>query len=489
MTMNFVTRSVSAPPITPAERPIRDRPKRKWLISYRAIEPLAIASDVVAIFFSSVLTGVIYSLEAIGTPGDILQYFGAAAAISALFLSLTIGRNLYDPAELLEVANQIRSIAVAWIGVFLFFGGVVFALKIGADFSRGSVLLFAAVGLCILTVQRIFWYLLLRRGIASEKFSGRDVILITDAMPAPGIVATIAKNGFELRRQFILADEETDSSHGEGASQIIAYLRQSPNIEEVLISGELDHCPALIKRLSPLREFPIAVSFMPAGLSSEILLRPTHRLGDTVSIELQRKPLNTAEVVIKRFVDIFGASFGLISLLPLLIITAIAIKLDSSGPALFRQRRCGFNGKEFYILKFRTMTVLEDGQSVCQATRGDRRITRIGRWLRRTSIDELPQLWNVLLGSMSLVGPRPHALAHDNEFDKAVRHYAVRHHVKPGLTGWAQVNGCRGPTPTVADIQRRVEFDLWYIDNWNLRLDCSIIVRTVVEVLRGRNAY
>ena len=135
------------------------------------------------------------------------------------------------------------------------------------------------------------------------------------------------------------------------------------------------------------------------------------------------------------------------------------------------------------------MTVLEDGQSVCQATRGDRRVTRIGRWLRRTSIDELPQLWNVLLGSMSLVGPRPHALAHDNEFDKAVRHYAVRHHVKPGLTGWAQVNGCRGPTPTVADIQRRVEFDLWYIDNWNLRLDCSIIVRTVVEVLRGRNAY
>ena len=487
--MNFVTRSVSAPTSTPADGPILHRPKRKWLISYRAIEPLAIASDVAAIFLSSALTGVIYSLETIGTPGDTIQYFGIAAAISALFLALSIGRNLYDPAELLEVKSQIHSVAVTWIGVFLFFGGVVFALKIGADFSRGAVLSFAVVGLCILVVQRIFWYFFLRRGIANEKFLGRDVILISDEMPTPGLFATIAKHGFELKRQFILPGGETDSSHGEGASQIISYLRESPNIEEVLISGEIDHCTALIKRLARLREIPITVSFMPVGLSSAVLLRPTRRLGDTISIELQRKPLNSAEVAIKRLVDIFGAGFGLIALLPLLLITAIAIKLDSHGPVLFRQRRCGFNGREFYILKFRTMSVLEDGQSVCQATRGDRRITRVGKWLRRTSIDELPQLWNVLSGSMSLVGPRPHALAHDNEFDKTVRHYAVRHHVKPGLTGWAQVNGCRGPTPTVADIQRRVDFDLWYIDNWNFRLDCLIIVRTMIEVLRGRNAY
>ena len=308
-------------------------------------------------------------------------------------------------------------------------------------------------------------------------------------MPAPGLFATIAKHGFELKRQFILPEGETDSSRGEGASQIISYLRESPNIEEVLISGEIDHCTALIKRLARLRELPITVSFVPVGLSSAVLLRPTRRLGDTISIELQRKPLNSAEVAIKRIVDIFGAGFGLISLLPLLLITAIAIKLDSRGPVLFRQRRCGFNGREFYILKFRTMSVLEDGQSVCQATRGDRRVTRVGKWLRRTSIDELPQLWNVLVGSMSLVGPRPHALAHDNEFDKMVRHYAVRHHVKPGLTGWAQVHGCRGPTPTPADVQKRVEFDLWYIDNWSFYLDCLIMVRTAIEVLHGRNAY
>jgi putative colanic acid biosynthesis UDP-glucose lipid carrier transferase len=135
------------------------------------------------------------------------------------------------------------------------------------------------------------------------------------------------------------------------------------------------------------------------------------------------------------------------------------------------------------------MSVLEDGSSVVQAQSVDARVTRVGRWLRRTSIDELPQLLNVLDGSMSLVGPRPHAMAHDNEFDRVVRNYAFRHRVKPGLTGWAQVHGYRGATPTTASVERRVEYDLWYIDNWSLRLDLAILLQTPIEVLRGRNAY
>jgi len=135
------------------------------------------------------------------------------------------------------------------------------------------------------------------------------------------------------------------------------------------------------------------------------------------------------------------------------------------------------------------MTVLEDGPTILQAAQGDSRVTQFGRLLRRTSIDELPQLLNVVSGTMSLVGPRPHAVAHDNHFDKYVRNYAFRHHVKPGLTGWAQINGHRGPTPTLVEIRERVECDLWYIDNWTLRLDIRILFLTVVEVLRARNAY
>jgi putative colanic acid biosynthesis UDP-glucose lipid carrier transferase len=217
--------------------------------------------------------------------------------------------------------------------------------------------------------------------------------------------------------------------------------------------------------------------------------RPTRDLGSAVCIELQRGPLSVAERASKRFLDLIGAGLALVALLPLLAVVSLAIKFDSTGPVFFRQKRCGFNGRSFAIYKFRTMFVLEDGPSIIQAESVDSRVTRIGKWLRRTSIDELPQLLNVLDGSMSLVGPRPHAVAHDNQFDKVVRKYALRRRVKPGLTGWAQINGCRGPTPTAESIERRVEYDLWYIDNWSLRLDLTILLQTPIEVLRGRNAY
>ena len=172
-----------------------------------------------------------------------------------------------------------------------------------------------------------------------------------------------------------------------------------------------------------------------------------------------------------------------------MLISAIAIKIDSAGPVLFRQRRSGFNGRQFHIFKFRTMTVQENGPAVLQATPDDPRVTSIGRLLRSASIDELPQLLNVLKGDMSLIGPRPHALAHDNYFENVLSDYAFRHHVKPGMTGWAQCNGARGATPSVEHISERVKLDLWYINNWSLWLDIQILIQTFYEVLRKRNAY
>ena len=206
-------------------------------------------------------------------------------------------------------------------------------------------------------------------------------------------------------------------------------------------------------------------------------------------VELQRGPLSGVEHAAKRWVDVIGASLMLVSTFPLLALVALVIRLDSRGPILFRQQRLGFNGRGFLIYKFRTMTVLEDGFSAVQARATDDRVTWVGKWLRRTSIDELPQLLNVLNGTMSLVGPRPHPVALDNKFDKLVRNYGFRQRVKPGLTGWAQIHGHRGPTPTADLMQRRVEHDLWYIDNWSLRLDLAILLQTPIEVLRGRNAY
>jgi putative colanic acid biosynthesis UDP-glucose lipid carrier transferase len=183
------------------------------------------------------------------------------------------------------------------------------------------------------------------------------------------------------------------------------------------------------------------------------------------------------------------AALGLLLLSPLLALVALLIKFDSPGPVLFRQTRLGFNGRPFKIFKFRTMNVLEDGAGLRQATPVDERTTSFGRWLRRMSIDELPQLFNVLKGDMSIVGPRPHAVAHDEQFERLISHYAYRRRMKPGITGFAQVNGYRGGTPKPNLMESRVKLDILYIENWSIWLDISIVARTLVEVVRGNNAY
>ncbi len=192
----------------------------------------------------------------------------------------------------------------------------------------------------------------------------------------------------------------------------------------------------------------------------------------------------------KRLSDPILAGLGLLALAPLLVLVALAIAMDSPGPVLFRQTRTGLHGRKFQILKFRSMRVQENGPVVQQATWGDRRVTRVGRILRATSIDELPQLLNVLWGEMALVGPRPHALAHDEHYGREIPLYSRRFQVKPGLTGWAQVNGARGETPTLAHMQRRIELDLWYVENQTFWLDLRIIVRTALaEITRRSGAY
>jgi putative colanic acid biosysnthesis UDP-glucose lipid carrier transferase len=191
---------------------------------------------------------------------------------------------------------------------------------------------------------------------------------------------------------------------------------------------------------------------------------------------------------IKRVFDFVFALTGILALTLVFVAVAIAVTVDTPGPILFRQWRGGHNGRPFQIWKFRTMTCLEDGADVCQVSPGDARITRVGRFLRRTSIDEFPQLFNVLKGDMSLVGPRPHALVHDAMYSRLITEYAERQSVRPGMTGWAQVNGCRGATRDIAAMERRIERDLEYIRRWSFRLDLVIMVKTVNELVRPSNA-
>jgi len=464
---------------------------RKWPISYRSVSLITIGCDVAIILICGVASGIFYNLEVFGTSGDLLRYFGSSAVVAALFISLMKGRDLYSPAELLALRTQVFSAITAWVSVFLLLFGAAFALKVGDQFSRGAVFSFATIGLGLLLMQRILFRSFLTRGLTNQKFAGRNAVLIVDSASAGNgdLAHTLLKHGFLLGHRFVLPVRKNKSKQlDDFISDIVAYVRGS-DIEEIIVGVDAERWGDLKELLAGLRILPLPVSLIPVGVASNVLSYPTHVMGDTLCIELHRGPLGAFERGVKRSIDVLSAIAGLLLFLPLLTIVAALIKLDSPGRVLFRQRRCGFNGRQFQILKFRTMTVLEDGPSVCQASESDIRVTRLGKWLRRTSIDELPQLLNVLNGTMSLVGPRPHAVAHDNHFDKVVRNYAFRHHVKPGLTGWAQVHGHRGPTPTVADIQQRVQFDLWYIDNWSLRLDLLIIVKTIAEVMRSRNAY
>jgi putative colanic acid biosynthesis UDP-glucose lipid carrier transferase len=206
---------------------------------------------------------------------------------------------------------------------------------------------------------------------------------------------------------------------------------------------------------------------------------------------MQRSPVDHAvsEVVVKRLFDVFVSGLLLLTLLPLFVTIGCALLLESGSPVFFKQRRGGLNGRPFLIVKFRTMRVFEDGANLLQATKGDARVTRLGGFLRRTSLDELPQLWNVLCGDMSLVGPRPHALAHDLKYSVLIPVYPLRQRMKPGITGLAQVGGFRGETATVEAMAGRVDTDIRYINNWTLWLDLKILVRTACIVFFDRNAY
>jgi Undecaprenyl-phosphate glucose phosphotransferase len=248
--------------------------------------------------------------------------------------------------------------------------------------------------------------------------------------------------------------------------------------------------------LAPLNGLVYSLSEVPAGLHLVMVEAATFvaaarivEFGNTVTMQVLRPPLSQLQQVVKRVFDVVVAAAGLVILAPLLTLVAFAIKLDSPGPVLFRQTRHGYNNETIKVFKFRSMTKLEDGDAFVPAVRNDSRVTRVGAMLRRTNIDELPQLINVLRGEMSLVGPRPHATAHNKMFEGKISVFSRRHVVKPGITGWAQVNGYRGFTETVEQMQRRVEHDLYYIDNWSFWLDLRIIVMTVLSKSAYTNAY
>jgi len=274
-----------------------------------------------------------------------------------------------------------------------------------------------------------------------------------------------------------------------GTQEQLVDLVKTENIQIIYLSLPMASQPRILHILDELKDTTASIYFVPDMFVTDLIQAHPDSVCGMPVISVCETPFNGSDGVIKRLSDIVLATLILILISPLLIIIAAAVRISSPGPIIFKQRRCGLDGQEIIIYKFRSMTVTEDGGSIEQATKDDARITRLGALLRRTSCDELPQFINVLQGRMSIVGPRPHAVAHNELYRKLIKGYMVRHKVKPGITGWAQVNGYRGETKTLDKMQSRIDFDLDYLRNWSVRLDLYIIFKTVGLVIKDQMAY
>ena len=386
---------------------------------------------------------------------------------------------------------------IAFATTFLFLIAAAFSLKISTTFSRIWIGSFAA-GACTTTLLfRLLASLALER-LAQMRVFTRNIVIAGGGEQAKALLAYIEK----LQPRFIsvlglFVERPGDAVIRYGRYPILggldglAKFAQNNQVDDVIIALPWSADEQITAIVSKLRELPLNVYLGSDLVGFRLALRePPGHFGDMPLVEVMGRPLSGWGTSWKALEDYVLATSLTLLLLPVMALIAIAIKLDSGGPVLFRQRRSGFVGKEFSIYKFRTMRHVEHSEKKTpQATRNDPRVTRLGRFLRRTSLDELPQLFNVLNGTMSLVGPRPHAVDHNETYSQEIRGYFARHRVKPGITGWAQVNGLRGETKTVDRMEARVKLDVYYVENWSLLFDLRILLMTAFIVLTGRNAY
>jgi len=417
-------------------------------------------------------------------------YGAAAAALSLLFvLRCALGRD-HSIKRLLDPREQLRSAFLRWNAAYALWVFALFMLQATDFYSRGSIVAQYGAGLAAALLLRLLLARLVEHGLSSGLIGGHRTIVIGEQALLRPLAHRLSRSGRGASMIDTIAVDAGDGAEGirMALSRTERLARQIP-VDDIVLAfpwSKSEHIRELLEGLSTIpATIHLASDRTLAWVRNPVLAR----VGGHHTLRLARAPLTLKDHMIKRAFDVTVATCLLIAAAPLLAAIAIAIKLDTPGPVLFRQRRNGFNQREFRVFKFRTMTTLDDGRVIRQATRDDERITRVGRLLRRTNLDEVPQLFNVILGDMSLVGPRPHAVAHNDAYEEQIRLYARRHNVKPGITGWAQVNGYRGETDVIEKMQRRVEHDLYYIDHWSLAFDVKILLMTLLSPKSYRNAY
>jgi Undecaprenyl-phosphate glucose phosphotransferase len=468
--------------------------RRKATFPCESVPYVLSTADAAVIVLSSLIGGTLYQWSTGSPTPNLLPHCAVGLLASFIHILRISGSGYYDFQFASKPRVEAVEIIVSWVTTGLLLAFFAFLLKIGVAYSRGAFVIFFFLAPAGLLGVRKISKIVLKRAVAQGAIGRRDIVLIGDSSELSVLEPRdlLAFFGAGDVNRFILGKEddplERESSDIRVVNSVANFVRER-NAREILLAVPWSDSARIDFIREHIKILPVSVRLLPDIRVRSLTDYSSSARQNIMSVEILGAPLSPVEQGVKRLVDIVLASVALLVSVPVLLLTAIAIKLDGPGPVIFRQLRKGFNGKHFVMLKFRTMTVQENGAEVAQATRNDPRVTGIGKLLRASSIDELPQLINVLSGEMSLIGPRPHALAHDTQFEKILSDYAFRHHVKPGITGWAQCNGARGATPKIEQIQERVKLDLWYINNWSLWLDFQILIKTFFEVLRKRNAF
>ena len=395
----------------------------------------------------------------------------------------------------LPASRVIRNILTGWLtlsGLLFFFGYVTNVL---GYFSRDTLVTWWWLG----PSCQVGAHLLLRIAApAIREFQGDLTRVLLAGMNETGVelARRLSADPYSNTRVVGFVDDrapERRTASGEhsvlGRIQDLPELVKNNHIDLVYLALPMASQPRILSLLEGLRDTTASVYFVPDMFVTDLIQGRLDSVSGIPVLGVCDSPFAGADGLVKRASDIVLSLLILVLTAPLLLVLALAVWLTSPGPVIFRQRRYGLDGEEIVVYKFRTLTVTEDGQQIHPVGRGDPRVTPLGALMRRTSLDELPQFVNVLQGRMSIVGPRPHAVAHNEMYRKLIKGYMQRHKVKPGITGWAQVNGLRGETDTVEKMKARIDHDLEYLRNWSLRLDLYIIVMTVWAVLKGKNAY
>jgi Undecaprenyl-phosphate glucose phosphotransferase len=429
------------------------------------------------------------------------QYLLAVALTSLAAVAIFEMLGLYASAALRGLVRHVARLALGWTAALAALSAAVFFLKVGPEFSRVWLVLWLFTGGLALILLRAIVSLLAHRWSKSGRLNRRAVIYGSGPTCIELIQALEADPDTDIRIAGVFDDRMDERSggasiagypNGGSLKQLLDFARTT-RIDMVIMAMPISAEARLLDIVKALWVLPVDIRL--AGVASKLKFRPhTYSyVGNVPLIDVADKPIADWGLVAKWTFDKLVGLAALSLLAPVMAAVAIAIRLESRGPVLFRQKRYGFNNELIEVYKFRSMYVDQcDAAATRLVTRNDPRVTRIGRFIRASSIDELPQLFNVLKGDLSLVGPRPHAVqakAGAKLYDEAVDSYFARHKVKPGITGWAQVNGWRGETDTHEKILRRVEHDLYYIENWSLFLDLYILLRTPLSLLSTKNAY